>query len=94
MKQKLILTLSLLVTAFVYVRGEEVALTANAPNAIVMGETFRVAYTVNTHNARNFRMGNVADFDIITVLSKSNIKHLIPCCLSSSKFISYTFFKL
>ena len=37
---------------------------------------------------------NVADLDTITVLSKSNIKHLMPLCFNSSKFISYTFFKL
>ena len=29
-----------------------------------------------------------ADLDTITVLSKSNIIHFMPCCLSSSKFIS------
>ena len=36
----------------------------------------------------------LADLDTITVLSKSNIKHLIPCSFNSLKLILYTFSRL
>ena len=65
MKQKLIITITLLIAAFTYVKADEVTFTADAPNAVVMDETFRLSYTVNTHNTKNFRVGNITDFDIL-----------------------------
>ena len=92
MRQKLILTFSLLLAAFAYARGEEVTLTANAPNAVVIGETFRVAYTVNTHNARNFRMGNITDFDVLMgpTQSSSSSTSIINGVRTSSKTLTFT----
>ena len=72
MKQKLIITITLLIAAFTYVKADEVTFTADAPNAVVMGETFRLSYTVNTHNAMNFRVGNITDFDILSGPNRSS----------------------
>ena len=72
MKQKLIITITLLIAAFTYVKADEVTFTADAPNAVVMGETFRLSYTVNTHNAKNFRVGNITDFDILSGPNRSS----------------------
>ena len=47
------------------VRAEDVTFTADAPSAVVMGETFRLSYTVNTHSVKNFRIGNIVDFDVL-----------------------------
>ena len=65
MRQKLFLTFSLLLTVFAYAKADEVTFTADAPNAVVMGETFRLSYTINTHNAKNFRVGEITDFDLL-----------------------------
>lgn len=72
MKQKLIITITLLIAAFTYVKADEVTFTADAPNAVVMGETFRLSYTVNTHNAKSFRVGNITDFDILSGPNRSS----------------------
>jgi hypothetical protein len=51
MKRLFILTTLLMVT-LASVRAEELTFTADAPSAVVMGETFRLSYTINTHGAR------------------------------------------
>lgn len=67
MKQKLFFLISLLMSAFAShtVYAEELAFTADAPNAVVVGQQFRLSYTINTHNAKSFRLGNITDFDIL-----------------------------
>ena len=73
MKQKLFLVITLLMSALVChtVHAEELAFTADAPNAVVMGQQFRLSYTINTHNAKSFRVGNITDFDILMGPSQS-----------------------
>lgn len=39
--KKLLLTFTLLVAVIVQIRADELSFTADAPNAVVMGETFR-----------------------------------------------------
>lgn len=72
--------------------AEEVTFTADAPNAVVMGETFRLSYTVNTHSVRNFRVGNIVDFDVLSGpnQSSSSSTSIINGVRTSSKTITYT----
>ena len=72
--KKILLTLTLFVATFACrtVQAEELTFTADAPNAVVMGETFRLSYTVNTHNAKSFRVGNITDFDILSGPNRSS----------------------
>ena len=72
LKQIFVVTLLMSVFACYTARAEEVTFTADAPGAVVMGETFRLSYTVNTHNAKNFRVGNIADFDILSGPNQSS----------------------
>ena len=74
------------------VRAEELSFTADAPSAVVMGETFRLSYTINTHGARGFRVGDIADFDILSgpnQSSSSNIS-IINGVRTSSKKLTFT----
>ena len=73
-------------------RAEEVTFTANAPSAVIMGETFRLAYTVNTHNAKSFRVGNITDFDILMgpTQSSSSSTSIINGQRTSSKTLTFT----
>ena len=74
------------------VRAEELTFTADAPSAVVMGETFRLSYTINTHGARGFRVGDIADFDILSgpnQSSSSNIS-IINGVRTSSKKLTFT----
>lgn len=72
MKQKILITITLLLATFTYVKADELTFTADAPNAVVMGETFRLSYTINTHNAKSFRVGNITDFDILSGPNRSS----------------------
>ena len=72
MKQRILITITLLLATFTYVKADELTFTADAPNAVVMGETFRLSYTINTHNAKSFRVGNITDFDILSGPNRSS----------------------
>lgn len=93
MKKKLILTFTLLISTLAgYVQAEELTFTAEAPNAVVMGETFRLSYTVNTHKAKNFRVGDIADFDILMGPSQSSSSStsIINGVRTSSRTLTFT----
>ena len=74
------------------VRAEDVTFTADAPSAVVMGETFRLSYTVNTHSVKNFRIGNIVDFDVLMGpnQSSSSSTSIVNGVRTSSKTITYT----
>ena len=74
------------------VNAEELSFTASAPGAVVMGETFRLQYTINTHSARNFRVGDIADFDILSGpnQSSSSSTSIINGVRTSSKTLTFT----
>lgn len=91
--KKLLLTITLLVSTVAnYVRAEELTFTADAPSAVVMGETFRLSYTINTHKAKNFRVGNITDFDILMgpTQSSSSSTSIINGVRTSSRTLTFT----
>ena len=92
MKQKLVITFTLLLATFTYVKADEVTFTASAPGAVVMGETFRLQYTINTHNAKSFRVGNITDFDILSGpnQSSSTSTSIVNGVRTSSRTLTFT----
>lgn len=92
MKQKILITITLLLATFTYVKADELTFTADAPNAVVMGETFRLSYTINTHNAKSFRVGNITDFDILSGpnRSSSSSTSIINGVRTSSHTLTFT----
>ena len=94
MKQKIFFVVTLLTALFAChnVRAEELSFTANAPSAVVMGETFRLSYTINTHNAKGFRVGSIEDFDILSGpnQSSSSSTSIINGVRTSSKTLTFT----
>ena len=94
MKQKIFFVVMLLTTLFAChnVHAEELSFTANAPSAVVMGETFRLSYTINTHNAKGFRVGNIEDFDILSGpnQSSSSSTSIVNGVRTSSKTLTFT----
>lgn len=94
MKQKSvrIITFLMCVFAFHAISAQELSFTAEAPSAVVMGETLRLSYTVNTHKVKNFRVGNIVDFDVLSGpnQSSSSSTSIINGVRTSSKTITYT----
>ena len=72
--------------------AEELTFTANAPSAVVIGETFRLSYTINTHNVNGFRIGNISDFDVLSGPNQSTLMQssTINGVRTSSKTITFT----
>ena len=72
--------------------AEELTFTANAPSVVVIGETFRLSYTINTHNVNGFRIGNISDFDVLSGPNQSTSMQssTINGVRTSSKTITFT----
>ena len=90
--KKILLTFTLLLSTIVYIKAEELSFTADAPSAVVVGETFRLSYTINTHGAKSFRLGNIADFDVLSGpnQSSSSSTSIINGVRTSSKTLTFT----
>lgn len=92
MRRKLLLAIALFVGILSYVKADEITFTASAPKAVVMGETFKLSYTINTHDAKNFRVGDITDFDILMGPSQSSSSSLsiVNGKRTSSKTLTFT----
>lgn len=92
--KKLVLSVTLLICALACsgLHAEELSFRADAPSAVVMGETFRLSYTINTHGAKNFRLGNITDFDVLSGpnQSSSSSTSIINGVRTSSKTLTFT----
>ena len=69
-------------------------LTANAPQSVAVGQQFRLTYTVDTHDASGFRIGQVPDaFEILMGPSTSTQSsyQIINGKASQSSSITYTY---
>ena len=90
--KRLLIVMTLLIATLASAMADEVTFTASAPSAVVMGETFRLQYTVNTHSAKGFRVGNIEDFDILSGpnQSSSSSTSIINGVRTSSKTLTFT----
>ena len=69
-KKIIFLFLMAFVTVFSYAE-DKVTLTANAPDAVVSGDQFRLTFTVNTQNGKDFIAPTVKGFDVLMGPSRS-----------------------
>ena len=56
--------LFVLIASFGALHAAEVSFKASAPQAVVMGENFRLSYTVNAE-AKDLRIPELSDFDVL-----------------------------
>lgn len=66
----------------------------NAPSHVSVGENFRLTYTVNTQNAKDFRIGNIPEaLEVITgpYTSSQSSFQMVNGHTSSTSSITYTF---
>lgn len=50
---------------------DKVTFTASAPDAVAVGDQFRLSYTVNTQKVKNFRAPSIKGFDVLMGPSRS-----------------------
>lgn len=75
---------------------EKISFTASAPNAVVVGDQFRLSYTVTTKNIRDFRVSTIKDFEILMGPSRSQQKSIqtINGKTTSNSSITFTYILL
>ncbi|MDO4164551.1 MAG: BatD family protein [Bacteroides sp.] len=68
---------------------DKVTFTASAPDAVAVGDQFRLSYTVNTQNVRDFRVPSVKGFDVLMGPSRSYSMQSING--KTSETLTYTY---
>ena len=71
MRKIVFIWIALLATALNSYADDKVTFTASAPDAVAVGDQFRLSYTVNTQNVRDFRAPSVKGFDVLMGPSRS-----------------------
>ena len=91
--KRLFLSVMVIMLAGVQAVAEDATLTAQAPQAVVVGEQFRLTYRVNTGDAKEFRAPDMKNINILTgpVTSTSSSTQIINGKVSSSTSITYTY---
>ena len=56
---------------------DPVKFTASAPDAVAVGDQFRLTYTVNTGSVSDFRIATISDFDVLMGPSRSHNVQII-----------------
>lgn len=88
--RKLIFLFIILIIAGVKVSADDkTSFVANAPEAVASGDQFKLTYTVNTQNIRDFRAPSIKDFDVLMGPNRSFSQTIINGVSSSS--VTYTY---
>ncbi len=74
-------------------QAAEVEFTASAPSAVVKGEQFRLSYTVNTQNVKEFRAPSMEGFEVLMgpSTSRSSSMSVTNGEVVSTSTITYTY---
>lgn len=81
--------MALSTTAF----ADKVSITASAPDAVVVGDQFRLSYVVTTQNVKDFRAPNIKGFDVLMGPSRSqqSSTQIINGNVTSTSSITFTY---
>ena len=85
--------LILMITVSLKMFAEEVTLKAAAPDVVVNGDQFRLTYTVNSQDVKDFLAPQAKGFDVLMGPSRSqqSSTQIINGKVSSSRSITYTY---
>ena len=91
--RKIVFLLFLLAATIQTWAGDKVVLKADAPDVVVSGDQFRLTFTVNTHDVKDFRASSAKGFEVLMGPSRqqSSSTQIINGKVSSSKSITYTY---
>lgn len=72
---------------------EEVSFTASAPDAVAVGDQFRLSYTITTQDVRDFRVASIRGFDVLMGPSRSTQSsvQIINGKTTSTQSITFTY---
>lgn len=92
--RKLFFLIFITLSAFVY--ADNVSVVASAPDVVVSGDQFRLTYTFNNQNVRDFRAPSMKGFEVLMGPSRSqqSSTSIINGKVSSSSTLTYTYILL
>ena len=95
MRKVVFLLILMTLSTFAYA-DKDISLVASAPDAVVTGDQFRLTYTINTQNVRDFRAPSIKGFDVLMGPSRSqqSSTQIINGKVSSSSSITFTYILL
>lgn len=89
MRKLILLFITLIIFGVKVSADDKVSFVANAPEAVASGDQFKLTYTVNTQNIRDFRAPSIKDFDVLMGPNRSFSQTIINGTSSSS--VTYTY---
>ena len=92
-KRVLLPVIMLLMTGVHIFADDNITFTAQAPQAVVLGDRFRITYKVNTRDVKEFRAPDMKSIQIITgpATSTSSSTTIMNGKVESSTTITYTY---
>lgn len=93
MRKVVFLWFILLIVSFHAYADEKVSFTASAPDAVAIGDQFRLSYTVTTQNVRDFRAPSIKGFEVLMGPSRSQQSsvQIINGRTTSNSSITFTY---
>lgn len=93
MKRIIFLWAMLMMAAIPLWADDEVSFTASAPDAVAVGDQFRLSYTITTQEVRDFRVASIRGFDVLMGPSRSTQSsvQIINGKTTSTQSITFTY---
>ena len=91
--RKLIVILIALMAYGSQALADKVTFTASAPDAVVVGEQFKLSFTVTTQNVKEFQIPAIKGFDVLMgpSSSKQSSTQIINGNVTSSSIVVFTY---
>ena len=91
--KKLIIILIALIAYSTQAFADKVSFTASAPDAVVVGDQFRLSYTVTTQKVKDFRAPSIKGFDVLMGPSRSqqSSTQIVNGNVPSTSSITFTY---
>ena len=91
--KKLIIILIALIVYSTQAFADKVSFTASAPDAVVVGDQFRLSYTVTTQKVKDFRAPSIKGFDVLMGPSRSqqSSTQIVNGNVTSTSSITFTY---
>lgn len=91
--RKLIIILIALIAYSTQALADKVSFTASAPDAVVVGDQFRLSYTVTTQKVKDFQVPSIKGFDVLMGPSRSqqSSTQIINGSVTSTSSITFTY---
>ncbi|WP_294557512.1 BatD family protein [uncultured Bacteroides sp.] len=91
--KKLIIILMALIAYGTQALADKVSFTASAPDAVVVGDQFRLSYTVTTQKIKDFQAPSIKGFDVLMGPSRSqqSSTQIVNGNVTSTSSITFTY---